>query len=528
MGSREIETKTVDLIVVGGGPTGLLTALLCQRLGVSVVVIDAKPGPLALGRADALNARTQQYMEVVGVLDNLKAQGITCNSEWLDMVENPQSHTNSIEASSIFADGVFKSRQSHWWTSLKHVWQKNFLMIGQPVVEQVLSTEFGNSICYNESVSLISEMENAVEVLTDRGNIFRGKYCVAADGSRSMIRTSLNFGFAGTKPEMVWAVMDAFLDTDFPRCDEIVTFELDGQSRVSWIPRERNMARFYILLDGEITEEKCKTSIKQHMAPYRVDFVKVEWFSTFEVKERVASSFISKDGAGKVFLAGDAAHVHSVNGGQGLNTGVADAFALSWRLAHVLNNPGLAAKVKSNILNSYDIERRTVAQDVVGVAAKLVRDTVHEATQYVGSIEKRMGISYDKMHSPAIRESQRGLFTAGHPCPELYLIQSGQRSPRRLYSLVEYGKYLVLVVGTLDMIQPDLENSVSWFSIYPESAKARMLADGSGESYWADFVKENDNYVVVVRPDMYVGHVSVDNSWMEYLQTVLDVGLDVL
>lgn len=165
---------------------------------------------------------------------------------------------------------------------MKHVWQKNFLMIGQPAVEEALSSQLGTSVYYNESVTDISEGMDGVKVYTDHGNTFRGKFCVAADGAKSIIRQSLNIGFTGTKPEMTWAVMDVFLDTDFPRCDEIITFELDGQSRVSWIPRERNMARFYILLDGEITEEKCKASIKQHMMPYRVDFVATEWFSTFE------------------------------------------------------------------------------------------------------------------------------------------------------------------------------------------------------------------------------------------------------
>ncbi|KAJ3525003.1 hypothetical protein NM208_g11828 [Fusarium decemcellulare] len=511
MGSIDNLTTSVDLIVVGGGPTGLLTALLCQRLGASVAVIDAKPGPLALGRADALNARTQQYLEVVGVLDHLRAQGIICNT------------------SSIYANGSFQSRQSHWWTSLKHVWQKNFLMIGQPVVEEILSSQLCSVVFYGESVNDISENIDGVRVSTDRGNTFHAKYCVAADGARSMVRQSLNIGFHGTKPEMTWAVMDAFLDTDFPRCDEIITFELNGQSRVAWIPRERDMARFYILLDGKITEEKCKASIKQHMMPYRVDFVAIEWFSTFEVKERVASTFISQDGAGKIFLAGDAAHVHSVNGGQGLNTGIADAFALSWRLGHVLTHQDLQPDAKGTILRSYDIERRAVAQQVVNVAAKLVRDTTHEATQYVGSIEKNsshitgMGISYEGLQSPAIRDSQHGLFTAGQPCPDLYLTLDGQPTANRLYSMVEYGKYLVLAIGDPPMPKVKLSESIVWLSIQAETTEGPPTANVGNKSYRANFVGRNDSYTVVIRPDMYVGCVASDGSWKAYLEIVLGI-----
>lgn len=90
-------------------------------------------------------------------------------------------------------------------------------------------------------------------------------------------------------------------------------------------------------------------------------------------------------------LAGDAAHVHSVNGGQGLNTGISDAFALAWRLASVLRNPKLDAKRSHELLLSYDTERRTIAEDVIDVAAKLVRATALEAKTYVATIEKKAG-----------------------------------------------------------------------------------------------------------------------------------------
>jgi phenol 2-monooxygenase (NADPH) len=91
-------------------------------------------------------------------------------------------------------------------------------------------------------------------------------------------------------------------------------------------------------------------------------------------------------------LAGDAAHVHSVNGGQGLNTGVADAFALGWRVATAVDkNQRLAAGGALKLIRSYDTERRTVAQNVIDVAAALVRDTVRTATKYVSTIEKNAG-----------------------------------------------------------------------------------------------------------------------------------------
>ena len=118
------------------------------------------------------------------------------------------------------------------------------------------------------------------------------------------------------------------------------------------------------------------------------------------VKERIAGTFIHPTPSapaeadaqtGNIILAGDAAHVHSVNGGQGLNTGLADAFSIAWRLATVLKQPSISPKAINSILGSYDIERRKTAQGVIDVAAVLVRDTVHTAKQYVATIEKNAG-----------------------------------------------------------------------------------------------------------------------------------------
>lgn len=109
------------------------------------------------------------------------------------------------------------------------------------------------------------------------------------------------------------------------------------------------------------------------------------------VKERLAGTFISKEGHGRIILAGDAAHVHSVNGGQGLNTGVSDAFALSWRLSALARPSNLTPEARDDILRSYDIERRSTAAQVIGVAAALVRDTIHTAKKYVSTIERNAG-----------------------------------------------------------------------------------------------------------------------------------------
>ncbi|KAK8038648.1 hypothetical protein PG993_007059 [Apiospora rasikravindrae] len=554
-----VATEEVDLVIVGGGPTGLLCAVLARRLGLSVSVIDDKSSTLPVGRADGLNARTQQYLQIAKVLYDLQPKGIKCNT------------------SSTFANGAFQSRQSSWWTSLEHCLEKNMLIVGQPEIEKVLLQKLRTErsadaafFRFDHRATSISEDADGVTVkcehLTDssRRVVTRAKYAIGADGARSMVRQALDIGFEGTQPEMVWAALDTFLDTDFPVCPEIISLQLDGQCRVLWIPRERKMARFYIrLLDGrEITQEAAEETIRAHMAPYRVEFVRTEWFGTFEVKERIASSFITKQGRGRIFLAGDAAHCHSVNGAQGLNTGIADAFGLIWRISLACqyrepisapNDQGESSSQDDRIrtiMESYDIERRAVAQNAVKLAATLVRDTRHDAKQYVATIAKNagyitgMGVNYDRLDSPLVVQSERGIWKAGNQCPDLELTTcfTSRLEPGeiRLYAMVthtiNYGSFLLLDVGTKSHDpyafygQHPRQFIKAVHLVCPSTAAAAREASGSNDSWLikpeleafeSEMVMPEDSFTVVVRPDMYIGYVGDKEGVMAYLTKVL-------
>ena len=150
-------------------------------------------------------------------------------------------------ASSTFSDGEFISRQSHWWTSLRNVHRQNFLMIGQADVEAALQAQLDQRVEYDTAVTKVEECSEAGKTFVRthlQDQVIVSRYAVGADGARSFVRDQLGVSFLGSKPEMVWAVLDTFLDTDFPICPEIITFQHEGQARISWIPR-------YVLVDRQ-------------------------------------------------------------------------------------------------------------------------------------------------------------------------------------------------------------------------------------------------------------------------------------
>ncbi|KAK2624568.1 hypothetical protein QTJ16_005761 [Diplocarpon rosae] len=492
-----IRVEEVDVCVVGAGPTGLATALLCSKLGLSVRIVDKAQGRLILGRADALNARSQQLLSNVGVLPELQALGITCNT------------------SSVFKGGEFTSRQSEWWTSLANTQFREFLMIAQPQVEQALLNKLDLPVKYGTTVKRIEDGRDRATVTCDN-LIVEAKYVVGADGAHSFTRNQLGINFVGIKANMRWAVLDTFLQTDFPVCPEIISFEKDGQSRVAWIPRERGLARFYVLLDGgDITQERTEQSIKEHLAPYSVEFAKTEWFSQFDVQERVAETFIS-EAHQRILLAGDAAHVHSVNGGQGLNTGISDAFALSWRL-------NLAVRgVSPQALQSYDAERRVVAEGVVNVAAKLVRSTLRTADEYVKIVELSsanitgMGITYP-VNGLFTASGSVGDFVTGARCPD-FVLSRADKSTVWFYQLFQYGIFAVLSRSDVGLTIPSgLSTHVASWDVSTGPGSEVFSVHVAGEALATTFdLGRTRDVSIVIRPDLYVGYVGADPS--EYLR----------
>ena len=328
---------------------------------------------------------------------------------------------------------------------------------------------------------------NGCATTLSSGEIIRSKCVIGADAYQSFVRNHFNIPFHIVRPQIVWAVIDGIIDTDFPKVPEIIVFQAET-SDVAWIPREGKIDRFYVRMDAlDFTFEDAVEKINRAVHPHSLRFKEIEWYSRFSVKESVAENFFIAD---RIFLAGDACHVHSVNGGQGLNTGLADAFNLIWKLSMVEKYG--AAK---HLLKSYELERKPVAQSVIESSGELVRSTKFSqngthAKDYLEIVQKRAG----NITGMGIRYGTDGIKGSRLFDFEVFL----ESNKARIYSLLNYAKFTLLVFGDkkIDIVLP---RWVRLMQIHDRKIK--------GE-FWAEKSPYSDR-AILVRPDAYIQSWSV-------------------
>jgi len=458
---------TTDLLIVGAGPVGLMCAYLGQLCGLSTIVVDKTLGPLEVGRADALNARTLQFLEIINLFDELYPLGKKCNT------------------SSVWSEGRFISRQSSWWDELEGCLHKHFLMLGQSYIETLLDEKLKQvsaAVRRSTAVEDIQLSDDGCITRLSNGEIIDSKFIIGADGSNSFVRSHFKIPFEITRPQLIWAVIDGIVKTDFPKVPEIIVFQSET-SDVAWIPREGDIDRFYIRMDTKkFTTEEAINKINQALQPHTLTFKEIVWFSQFSVKESVAEKFQIHD---RVFLAGDACHIHSVNGGQGLNTGVADAFNLIWKLNMMINFGAPAS-----LLQTYESERKPVALSVVEASGELVRSTKYSehgthAEDYVKIVKKRAG----NITGMGIRYGEGGL--RGSRLFDFELFNENYKT--RLYSLLDYTRFTLLVFGEVE-INLQLPQFIKVIQIYPSNRS---------KGYWAHN-HTYQNQALLIRPDSYI------------------------
>ncbi|MBV8785023.1 MAG: FAD-dependent monooxygenase [Gammaproteobacteria bacterium] len=344
----------VEVLIVGAGPTGLVLALWLSRLGVRVRLIDRAREPGTTSRALAVQART---LELYRQLD-LAAQVVRAGHQ--------------VPALHMWVQGRAMTQLTLQQVGAALTPYPFALIYPQDEHERLLIARLAAvGVTVERGLEFVSLTQDAqgveAELRTAQGAVqrCRAAYLAGCDGARSRVRECLGGSFAGGTYQQVFYVADIAgsgpcvngdLHVDLDEADFLAVFPLAARERV----------RLVGTVAGELAARAGSFGFKdvsrRAIEQMHLQVQQVNWFSSYHVHHRVTERFRH----GRVLLLGDAAHIHSPVGGQGMNTGIGDAINLAWKLAAVLRDCG-----PDTLLDSYDAERRRFARTLVATTDRI-------------------------------------------------------------------------------------------------------------------------------------------------------------
>jgi 2-polyprenyl-6-methoxyphenol hydroxylase-like FAD-dependent oxidoreductase len=472
------------VVIAGGGPTGLMLAGELALAGVDVAIVERRPSQdLAGARAGGLHSRTIEVLDQRGIADRFLSQGQVAQVAGfagvsLDISDFPTRHNYGLG-----------------------LWQNH--------IERILAGWVGElavTIHRGRDVVGFAQDDTGVDVELSDGESLRAQYLVGCDGGRSLVRKAAGIEFPGWDPTTSSLIAEvemaeepelgihrnalgvhAFGKVEYEIRDGEVVYLDGGPVRVMVTERQPGPA-------GEPTLRDLSEAL---VVVYGTDYGahSPTWISRFTDTTRQAAAYRK----GRVLLAGDAAHVHSPVGGQGLNTGVQDAVNLGWKLAQVVNQTS-----PESLLDTYHVERHPVA-------ARVLRNTMAQTA--LMRVDERIEALRDNVSELLGMDEPRKRFAAmssgldirydlgeGHPLlgrrmPDLDLVTTG--GPLRVFTLLHDARPVLLNFG-----EP------GGFDITPWADRVQMI-DAKCVSPWEVPVlgAVTPPTAVLIRPDGYVGWV---------------------
>jgi 3-(3-hydroxy-phenyl)propionate hydroxylase len=461
-----MRTQEHAVIIVGGGPTGMMLAAELALAGVDAVIVERRDGPeLESSRSGGLQARTIEVLDQRGVGDRFVSEG---------------REAQTLHFPTLLDISDFPTRRPYGLA----LWQRRFQEILAGWVEELEAP-----IRHDCEVTGLVQDADGVELALAGGGSMRAAYVVGCDGGRSVVRRAACIGFPGWDATSSWIVAEARIADE----SELGQFHRDEKGVYAMGPLDDAYARIVVRDEDLVrTPDPALADLAASMTgAWGSDFGvhDARWISRFTDASRQAATYRE----GRVLLAGDAAHVHSPMGGQGLNTGVQDAVNLGWKLAQVVR--GVAP---DDLLDSYHAERHPVAARVLqstmalGVLmrgdarSEALRDTVGELVQ----LDAPRRVLAGRLSGLAIHYD----LGEGHPhlwrrMPDLDL------GALTMYELLHDARPVLLNLG-----EPGAVDAGSWADRVPQ-------VDASYEGPWElPVLGEVDApAAVLVRPD---GHVA--------------------
>ena len=426
------------VLIAGAGPVGLAAALSLAQSGVAIRIIDQLDKPTNQSRAAIIHARTIEMFERLGIADDFLALGV------------------KVHGASIYGpSGGLLTRPSldHLPTHFPYM-----LGVDQCTTERLLTERLNAlGVRVERQVELASLEQSGSGVSVTLKHADGGEtteefsYVLGTDGARSTVRHCLGLQLEGETLDATWITADVKIRWDRAPDEAVVFLSLEGIAFIAPMNGDRwrvivNISKITAAEAEKITLEDVQTIVNER---FGVDAPLYDcvWVSPFSINTRMTPTM--RDG--RVFLAGDASHVHSPLGGQGMNTGIQDSLNLAWKLALVLK--GAASEA---LLDSYNPERHENAKKLlgkVGPATKMInlrqpviveiRNMVIRTlgqlglTANIARIFSMLEIAYPD--SPAVEDHRAGWLDhgprAGHRAPDVDGLLYGDDTPRRLYEI---------------------------------------------------------------------------------------------
>lgn len=475
------------VLIVGAGPTGLVLAHELIQRGISIRLIDQALGPSTHSKALGIQSRTLEVFERMGILDDFLAKGFKAT----EVTMHWKGRQFPLKLANIDAPYPF------------------LLILSQQETEQILLKHLekaGGKVEWQTKLLDIIDDKPLIEHPTGAREVWGPDWIIGCDGAHSQVRHSLKLPFKGTRLPESFLIAD--VEATASEYIEGPNFFVSPKGFSGIVPLSTNQYRLIFRLQNheQPLQEKIFLSslLKERDIHFPLTIHSIMWFSTFQIHRRMTPSFRK----GTVFLAGDAAHIHSPAGGQGMNTGIQDAFNLAWKLDLAVQ--GIASPA---LLESYESERLPVAKTVLKMTTRLTRLlTIYQKWFPIGfvwilrwvfsnkKLRQKMTIAFSELgihypQSPIIKQTFRNKDWKG-PKP-------GERAPdahladgSRLFEKFKTTRNHVLLLFA--------NNQALIHGIQQEYGKWVDIFVVNGEEVQKKYAAET-NTLYVIRPDGYIG-----------------------
>jgi 2-polyprenyl-6-methoxyphenol hydroxylase-like FAD-dependent oxidoreductase len=441
-----------DVLICGAGPVGLSLAAQLQRMGVSCQLVDKNRSRSDKSKALVVWGRSLELLDTCMDANSFLEHG------------RPVRKAKFYEEGVQFAEIEFATNDSEFGTGV---------LIPQSLTEKILEDHLsdcgGEVQRATELLSFVQSSDDVTCVLADAEGAQRtvvAKYLVGCDGAHSVVRHGLELEFPGRKDGLRWVLADVELSGDVPDADVASLWSRSGILLLFHFGENvwRVVAEEPLGNPDSPRRDPTLPEIQQYLSERGAEGVQASnptWLAEFRVSERKVEDYA----VGRVFVAGDAAHVHSPAGGQGMNTGIQDACNLAWKIAWKIRGVG-----NNRLLDSYSDERSEVGAMVVRATSHMTRlaTTESRVLQSVRNAVAKIALHFDWVqdkirqnlaeYTVAYRSSEingtdtrrnRGALRCGDRVPNI-LWTDARQQPQTLYRCLSGGRAVLLIINSND------------------------------------------------------------------------------